>query len=438
MAYVSPYRQHNYMGQWANTGSDAEAIAGIAAMGFTVADGMWYYDTTNSVFRVRQGGAWTTLSTGTPATPTLAAVLAQGNQSGGSDLIIDTGDVLTITDAPTDATDAANKSYVDSVAAGLSWKAPVQVWGIKDGRDQSGVDPTATNVGEAWLVLDWASFNDGDIVEWDGTQWNLILANSGGEPPDGTRVLIAPGSWNLGFPFDAFSGGQKIVVYNAATDSWSLPELPADGDAALVIGENSIFENKGYVYDDDAVIHWVQFTGIAELIAGLGLSKTGVTVAIKADEGAVRTADGSEEITNNPLYLDSTNGLNVKIDNSTIGLDSGNDYRLYIPNGGVTGTQLNSSVAGNGLTGGGGSALAVGAGNGVTVAADAVAVKPADVAGKGGILVDSDGVYTCRTNAGNPNTVVTGDLGQLCYDTTNNLTYIFTSSTSGNNSWEVL
>lgn len=40
----------------------------------------------------------------------------------------------------------------------------------------------------------------------------------------------------------------------------------------------------------------------------------------------------------------------------------------------VTGTEIATSVAGNGLTGGGGSALAVGAGTGISVAADSVAL----------------------------------------------------------------
>ena len=53
----------------------------------------------------------------------------------------------------------------------------------------------------------------------------------------------------------------------------------------------------------------------------------------------------------------SANGVAVKVDASTIN-ENGSD-QLYVPNGGITETQLNTSVAGNGLTGGGGSALAV-------------------------------------------------------------------------------
>ena len=48
------------------------------------------------------------------AIDTLAEILAIGNTSGGTDLVISTGDVITITDAPTADTDGANKLYVDS------------------------------------------------------------------------------------------------------------------------------------------------------------------------------------------------------------------------------------------------------------------------------------------------------------------------------------
>jgi hypothetical protein len=438
MAFTTPYKQHNYMGEWANTGGDAEAAAGIAALGFTVANGMWYYDTSNNAFRVRQGGAWATLQSSAPATPTLAAVLGAGNQSGGSDLVIDTGDVLTITDAPLAGTDAANKAYVDGVAVGLSWKSPAYVLNMLSNADQSGTTPTAAHTGEAWVVNGWATpwdTEDGTIVEWDGSQWNSIVPNVAGEPPDGMRVVTAQPAWGPSGSFN--SHGNHIAAYDATLNSWSFT-VPSEGDALLIVGNPSIYENKGYTYDAASFPPWIQFTGIAELIAGLGLSKSGVTVSVKADEGAIRTADGSEEILNNPLYLDSTNGLNVKVDNSTIGLDSANDYRLYIPNGGITGTQLNASVAGAGLTGGGGSALAVGAGNGISVAADTVAVSPANTATKGGCIVDSDGVYTTLINAGNPNGVVSGDFGQHCYDSTGGLLYMFSSPTAGNNSWIVV
>jgi hypothetical protein len=55
---------------------------------------------------------------------------------------------------------------------------------------------------------------------------------------------------------------------------------------------------------------------------------------------------------------------------------------VNIANGGVTETQLATSVAGNGLTGGGGTALAVNPGTGLEVVSDAVRIAAA-AAGNG-------------------------------------------------------
>jgi len=50
----------------------------------------------------------------------LAAVLVNGNQTGGTDLVVDTGDVITITDAPVAGTDGVNKTYSDTYSFILS------------------------------------------------------------------------------------------------------------------------------------------------------------------------------------------------------------------------------------------------------------------------------------------------------------------------------
>jgi len=54
----------------------------------------------------------------------------------------------------------------------------------------------------------------------------------------------------------------------------------------------------------------------------------------------------------------SDENLYIGVDDSTIQLDSSNDW-IEVKDGGITETQLNASVAGQGLTGGGGSSLSV-------------------------------------------------------------------------------
>lgn len=159
----------------------------------------------------------------------------------------------------------ADKKYVDDIAAyGVKWKNPALVLKMTNDSDQSGVDPDATTrLGQAWVVNDWASFDDGDIVESDGTTWNLVLAASGGEPVNGSRVIVTDTSAAGSFA----TNENKIATYNATTDSWSF-EAPDDGDAIMINGEQSIYENRGYVCD---TLVWIQMLGPGLYRAGTGI-----------------------------------------------------------------------------------------------------------------------------------------------------------------------
>lgn len=187
--------------------------------------------------------------------------------------------------AGTDAGDAINKGQLDAAVQGFTWKDPVSVFKMVNDTTQAGSPPTASQTGEAWVVDTWGGgYNDGDIVEWDGATWNVIVANSGGEPPDGTRVLVN------GSPGGSFTGyANQIAMYDATGDSWSFYD-PADGDAVLVSGDGSIYENNGYVWDDNTTT-WIQFTGAGQIIAGDGLSKSGNTLDVNDGDGITFVTD---------------------------------------------------------------------------------------------------------------------------------------------------
>ena len=62
MSFTTPWRQHNYMGEFDN---DAAAETGIGTtLGWQVANGMMYYDTTLHVLKVYQNDAWVQTSGG--------------------------------------------------------------------------------------------------------------------------------------------------------------------------------------------------------------------------------------------------------------------------------------------------------------------------------------------------------------------------------------
>jgi len=116
-----------------------------------------------------------------------AAALAGLTMSGA--IAMGTNKITGIGDG-SDAQDAVSYSQLQSVVSGLFGRPPVKVLRILSDANQSGVNPTAGSAGEAWLVNNWATETDGDIVEWSGSAWVTILANSGGEPPDGTRIIV--------------------------------------------------------------------------------------------------------------------------------------------------------------------------------------------------------------------------------------------------------
>ena len=168
-----------------------------------------------------------------------------------ADLIVqrDGSGEINVPQTPTADGKAASKGYVDSVVSGH--RAPVKVLKIKDDTDQSGVDPTAGETGEAWVVNNWNTQSDVDIVEWDGAAWQTIVANSGSEPPDGTRVLVIDASAG-----GSFNGHEnEIAVYDATGDSWSFTS-PNDGDTVFIVGEGSVYENQEYIYDQSST-SWV-------------------------------------------------------------------------------------------------------------------------------------------------------------------------------------
>lgn len=126
---------------------------------------------------------------------------------------------------------------------------------------------------------------------------------------------------------------------------------------------------------------WSVFGGLGDLNAGVGLSKTGnviqvnlgagvaqlptdeVGIDVRASGGLFLTVDGVASST------DSAAQLAIKLDGATLALGANG---LKVGDAGVGNAQLAAEVAGLGLTGGAGQALAVGAGTGILVNADNV------------------------------------------------------------------
>jgi len=190
---------------------------------------------------------------------------------------------------PSGATAAASKAYVDNSLSGLKWRDPVAVREVIN--DALSSPPGSPSDGDAYIVGSsptggWSSFSQGDLVEWDGASWNLIVAGVGAEPADGLRVIVTEGT-----AAGSFVGEEgNIGIYDAGGDSWSF-NTPEDGWAVLINGENGVDENTAWTYDTDT---WVQFSGAGQINAGAGLDKSGNTIFVGNGDGIKVNADSIE------------------------------------------------------------------------------------------------------------------------------------------------
>lgn len=209
--------------------------------------------------------------------------------------------------------DAVNKGQLDAAVSGLKWVAPVSVKEYIGTRTIAQINALTPASGDSVVAGDAgtpsAGGSDalaaGDIAEYNGTAWKKIVANSGGFPPAGTRALVSGGA--LYAPLTDATDENKIAEFGGASLTPTLT-LPLDGNAALVIGELSVNENKGFTYDASGVVGWTQFSGTGlDHGAQSGLADDDHTqYALLAGRNGGQTFKGGALASDN-LVLQSTN-----------------------------------------------------------------------------------------------------------------------------------
>ena len=162
---------------------------------------------------------------------------------------------------PTDAADAATKAYVDSAAQGIDWKASVRA-------------ATTANVTLA------SDLENGDTLD------GVTLAT-------GDRILVknqSTGSENGIYTVNASGAPTR------STDADTGAELTSN--FAVFVEEGTTNADQGYVLTNDGAITvgttaltFTQFTGLGQVVAGDGLSKTGNTLNVTAGTGISISGD---------------------------------------------------------------------------------------------------------------------------------------------------
>lgn len=173
-----------------------------------------------------------------------------------------TGTTAVRVPAPVIATDAATKQYVDtSVASNVSWQAPANLMYYIGTRTVAQIDALTPSAGWSVVAGDAgtpaAGASDpvatGDMVEFDGTSWLVIIPNAGGFPPAGSRAVVAwPDTATLYGPLVDDTDEGKIADWDGLSLTPALT-TSMDGWALLCKGSTpnppvSFYENLQFIF----------------------------------------------------------------------------------------------------------------------------------------------------------------------------------------------
>ena len=249
---------------------------------------------------------------------------------------------VTTSYVPVDGVDLVNKTYVDNLVSGLDVKDSVRVASTANINLASATDPNP---------IDGVTLSNGD---------SILLKDQ--------------------------STGAENGIYTAvtATDptTW-VRRTDADSDAEVTAGmftfveEGTVSADTGWILTtndpiivDTTALTFTQFSGSGTITAGVGLGKSGNTLFVNLGAGIVELPSDEVGI---DLYDSATGALILTSDGTNRGTATGHALHLLLDGSslvqgasglkiagqGVTETELHTSVAGDGLVGGNGTALAV-------------------------------------------------------------------------------
>ena len=155
------------------------------------------------------------------------------------------------------------------------WKEPVSVIRYIGNDTVANLNTAAggfgaSEAGRAFVVTDAGTLSAGtvtvtagDVVEWGGSAWVLVIDTAAGFPPVGTRLVASTtGGDTLQSPLANTVDDGKIAQFDGNSLSPAQLISPDDGCAVLVVGEGSEFENGAFVYDGSVPTGtWNQFSG---------------------------------------------------------------------------------------------------------------------------------------------------------------------------------
>jgi hypothetical protein len=176
--------------------------------------------------------------------------------------------------APEQATDAANKEYVDNAIAGLNWKESANLL--------ADTNIALTGNTETLVIDGHAALDSGD----DG--YRLLLIGQTTTSENGIYVY-------------SDNGTTYTLTRSADADATDGSELI---NATIFIQEGTNYATSSWVQSNHYLVdfndqEWVQFSGAALITAGLGLTKSGNTINVGGTTDRIVANNDSIDISAN-------------------------------------------------------------------------------------------------------------------------------------------
>ena len=263
---------------------------------------------------------------------------------------------------PAATNSAVSKSYVDGLLQGLHWKkacvlATTANYAATYNNGASGVGATLTA-------------NASGVVTFDGTAFaindRILFKDQTSALQNGIYTCTTLGAVGV------------AAVFTRADDTDVPSEIPS---AAVLIVGGVQNDNQGFVCSNNAdptigtdAINFVQFTGAGQIVAGNGLAKNGNTLSVNVDDSTIEINGDALRVKDDGITADKIAagaiGSTELADDSVIAAKIADDAvtGAAIATNAVTADSIAAAavgvselgaIAGVGLSGGSGSALAL-------------------------------------------------------------------------------
>jgi len=186
------------------------------------------------------------------------------------------------------------QSTIDNAVAGISWKKAVETINYIGDATVATINGLTPDAGDSYVVQDAGTLTTGslsvaanDLVEFNGTAWQILAAAVAGDQVAGTRIALSTAKTIVG---DLSAAAQAGEIYVFTGTGRTATDSNESLDTAAVLVQDDLhvgyYDNTAWVFEGTVPTgDWIQFTGTGQIVAGVGLAKNGNTLSVNMGAG---------------------------------------------------------------------------------------------------------------------------------------------------------